>query len=87
MATRPVTAHLPVEVIEKLDEYAGRLERSRGWIVKEAVDDWIVREVERDRLTREALNSVDAGRLIDHERVEEWLESLDSAPRKPLPRP
>jgi predicted transcriptional regulator len=87
MATRPVTAHLPVELIEKLDEYAGRLERSRGWIVKEAVDDWIDREAERDRLTREALDSVDAGRLIDHERVEEWLESLDSAPRKPLPRP
>lgn len=87
MATRPVTAHLPVELIEKLDEYAGRLERSRGWIVKEAVDDWIDREAERDRLTREALASVDAGRLIDQERVEEWLDSLDSARRKPLPRP
>lgn len=87
MATRPVTAHLPVDLVEKLDEYADRLERSRGWIVKEAVGDWIDREAERDRLTHEALASADAGRLIDHERVEEWLDTLDSARREPVPRP
>jgi predicted transcriptional regulator len=87
MATHPVTAHLPVDLVEKLDQYADRLERSRGWIVKEAVGDWIDREAERDRLTREALASADAGRLIDHERVEEWLDSIDSSRRKPVPRP
>lgn len=86
MATRSVTAHLPVELVEKLDQYAERLERSRGWIVKEAVGDWVEREAERDRLTREALASADAGRLIDHERVEEWLDSLGSPDPKPPPR-
>lgn len=87
MATQSVTAHLPREFVEKLDQYADRLERSRGWIVKEAVGDWLDREAERDRLTREALASVDAGRLIDHERVEEWIDSLGSPDRKPVPRP
>lgn len=87
MATRAVTAHLPVELVEKLDQLADRLDRSRGWIVKEAVDDWIEREAERDRLTREALESADAGRLIDHRRVEEWLDSLDSPEPRSPPRP
>jgi len=87
MTTRPVTAYLPIELVKKLDEYAERLERSRGWIVKEAVGGWIDREAERDRLTREALASADAGRLIDHERVEEWLDSLGSPNPKPPPRP
>lgn len=87
MAARPVTAHLPVELVEELDLYAERLERSRGWIVKEAVEDWLRREAERDRLTREALVSADAGRLIDHQRVEEWLDSLDSPEPKAPPRP
>lgn len=87
MATQPVTAHLPVDLVQELDRYAERLERSRGWIVKEAVGDWLGREAERERLTREALASADAGRLIDHERVEEWLDSLASAEPKPVPRP
>lgn len=87
MPTQSVTAHLPKELVEKLDQHADRLERSRGWIVKEAVGDWLDREAERDRLTREALASADAGRLIDHERVEEWIDSLDSPDRKPVPRP
>lgn len=87
MATQSVTAHLPVELVQKLDRYAERLERSRGWIVKEAVRDWIEGEAERDRLTREALASADAGRLIDHERVEDWLDSLGSPNPKPPPRP
>lgn len=87
MATRSITAHLPIELVEKLDRYGERLERPRGWIVKEAVEDWIDREAERDRLTREALASADAGRLIDHQRVEEWLDSLDSPEPKPPPQP
>ena len=86
MASRPVTTHLPVELVEELDRYAGRMDRSRGWIVKEAVGEWIEREAERDRLTREALESADAGRLIDHERVEEWLDSLGSESPGPAPR-
>jgi predicted transcriptional regulator len=87
VATRSITAHLPVELVQKLDQYAERLERSRGWIVKEAVDDWVEREAEHDRLTREALASVEAGRLVDNGRVEAWLDSLGSPNPKPLPRP
>jgi len=37
-------------------------------------------------LTREALSSAEQGRLIDHERVEEWLDSLATADPKPAPR-
>ncbi len=87
MSSQPVTAHLPTDLVQKLDRYAERMERSRGWIVREAVDAWIEREAMRDRLTREALASADAGRLIDHERVEEWLDSLGSAEPKPVPEP
>ncbi|MFA6180708.1 MAG: ribbon-helix-helix domain-containing protein [Acidithiobacillus sp.] len=34
---------------------AARLERSRGWIMKQALAAWIDQEEERSRLTREAL--------------------------------
>lgn len=60
MASQPITAHLPTDLVERLDQFADRLERSRGWIVKQAVRDWLEREAERDGLTAEALDSADA---------------------------
>jgi predicted transcriptional regulator len=54
---------------------AARLERSRGWIIKQALSAWIDQEEERSRLTREALADVDAGRVIDHQAVQPWAEN------------
>ena len=65
--TMVLTAHIPVALAEKVDLLAARLERSRGWIMKQALSAWIDREEERSRLTREALVDVDAGRIIDHQ--------------------
>jgi predicted transcriptional regulator len=85
MDARVLTAHVPAELAEKVDELAERLERSRGWIVKQALSAWIELEEERDRLTREALADVDAGRVIDHQAVQAWAASLGT--KKPLPVP
>ncbi len=51
MATRVLTAHVPVELAEKVDQMAERLERSRGWIVKQALSNWVDEEEGR-RTTR-----------------------------------
>ena len=59
--TRSVTAQVPVELAERVDE--------------------------RSRLTREALADVDAGRVIDHQAVQDWADSLDSDTSLPLPEP
>ena len=36
-----LTAHVPLPLAEKVDEMATRLERSRGWVVKQALSAWI----------------------------------------------
>ncbi|QXH45140.1 ribbon-helix-helix domain-containing protein [Pseudomonas xanthosomatis] len=84
--TRSVTAHVPVELAERIDEIATRLERSKNWIVKQALSDWLAQEDERNRLTREALADVDAGRVIDHQSVQAWAESLGTDSPLPVPR-
>lgn len=84
--TRVLTAHVPRPLAEKVDQAATRLERSRGWIVKQALAAWIDQEDERSRLTREALADVDAGRVVDHQAVQRWAESLDTDRPLPLPR-
>lgn len=83
MATRVLTAHIPLQLAEKVDELAGRLERSRGWIVKQALAEWIDTEEQRHRLTLEALADVEGGRVVSHDAVAKWAGSLGTrAPRK-----
>lgn len=83
--TKVLTAHIPLTLADKVDQLAGRLERSRGWIVKQALSAWIDQEEERSRLTREALADVDAGRVIDHQAVQAWADSLGTASPLRLP--
>lgn len=85
-ATKVLTAHIPLPLAEKIDQMAARLERSRGWIVKQALSEWIDQEEARSRLTREALDDVDAGRVIDHQAVQAWADSLSTASPLPVPR-
>ena len=85
MDTKVITAHVPLPLAEKVDQLAARLERPRGWIVKQALSAWVALEEERRRLTLEALADVDAGRVIDHQAVQAWAESLGT--EKPLPVP
>lgn len=84
--TKVLTAHVPLPLAEKVDQMAARLERSRGWIMKQALSAWIAQEEERDRLTHEALADVDAGRVIDHQAVQAWAGSLGTEEPLPVPR-
>jgi predicted transcriptional regulator len=85
-ATKVLTAHVPLPLAEKIDQVAARLERSRGWIVKQALSAWIDQEEERSRLTREALDDVDAGCVINHQAVQAWADSLSTPNPLPVPR-
>lgn len=86
MNTKVLTAHVPLSLAEKVDQIAARQERSRGWVVKQALSAWIDQEEERSRLTREALADVDVGCVIDHQSVQAWADSLSTDQPLPLPR-
>lgn len=85
MNTKVISVHVPEELVDKVDQIAARLDRSRGWVVKQALADWLGQEEERRRLTLEALADVDTGQVIDHQAVQAWADSLDTD--KPLPMP
>ena len=54
--------------------------------MKQALWAWIAQEEERDRLIREALADVDGGRVLDHEAVQTWADSLGTDESLPTPR-
>ena len=82
METRVVTSHLPAELAEKLDGLAERLDRPKGWIVREAIASYAALEEERGRMTIEALADVRAGRAHEHSEIEAWAGSLGTPKRK-----
>ena len=72
-ADRVVTANLPAEMISKLDEIAHRTDRSKSWIIRQALAEWIAEEQRRHELTLEALKSVDEGRTYSQAEIEEFF--------------
>ena len=53
--------------------------------MKQALTLWVDQEEQRHCLTLEALADVDAGKTIDHDEAENWIESLGT--NNPLPLP
>lgn len=78
--TKVMTAHVPLPLANKIDELAVRIERSRGWVIKQALSAWVAEEEARERMTREALSDVDAGLHSAHSDVLMWAQSLDRQP-------
>jgi predicted transcriptional regulator len=85
VSTKVLTAHVPLPLAEQVDLIAARLERSRGWIIKQALSAWVGQEEERRRLTLEGMADVDAGHVVDHLDVKAWADSLDTETPLPVP--
>jgi predicted transcriptional regulator len=82
MGNRVVTAHISEALARKLDGLADRLERPRGWVVKEALEGYLALDEERHRATKVALAEVDAGTTRDHAEVLAWANNLTARPRR-----
>ena len=79
---RVVTAKLPDALAAQLDEVAERIERTKSWIMREAVSQWLVEENRRYDLTMEALLDVEEGRTIDHSELVAWANRKKREARK-----
>lgn len=83
--TKAFTAHVPKPLADRVVELAARLERSHSWVITQALSAWLDQADKHDQLTLEALAEVDAGRVIDHQEIQAWVDSLDTD--HPLPAP
>jgi predicted transcriptional regulator len=79
--TKHITTEVPLTLAQRLDALAARLERPRDDLVCEALESWLRHEDQRDRLTQEAMEDVDAGRTVSHEAVLAWADSLQTEHR------
>ena len=78
---------LSKDVEVPLERLAKRLDRSKNYLVNQAIKEFVLRQsMEELRWsdTIEALESVKAGRLVESKEVSEWLKSWGSdSPKLP----
>jgi predicted transcriptional regulator len=84
--TKTITAQVSSSLLEQIDKVAAQSERSRDWVINEALEIWLSLEEENDRLIREGLADIDAGRFVEHDEVRAWADSLDTEHPLPLPK-
>lgn len=85
----PVTSvRLQADLEKTLDEVAGKLQRSRNWVINQAIKEFLSKEnLEEQRWqdTLQALDSLNKGHVVDGAAVHSWLESwgADTEHEKP----
>lgn len=83
------TVRLQAEVEQRLEALADRLNRSKGWIINQALAEFIEKqqlEQERWKQTLEAMESVAQGKAVDASAVHDWLRSWGSENEQDGPR-
>lgn len=70
-----------------LEQLAKKLDRSKNYLVNQAIKEFVVRQSMEDLRwsdTVQALESVKAGRMVESQEVSEWLKSWGSdSPKSP----
>jgi predicted transcriptional regulator len=83
------TVRLQPEVEEGLEEIAGKLNRTKSWVINQALREFLEKqdlEQERWNETLEAMESVAQGRVVSGEAVHAWLASWGDDDELPPPK-
>jgi predicted transcriptional regulator len=83
------TVRLQPELEESLEAMAGKMHRTKSWVINQALREFIERqEQEQDRWqeTLKAMESVAQGRVVSGEAVHTWLRSWGTGSELPPPK-
>lgn len=72
------TVRLQAEVERNLESIASQLDRSKGWVINQALWEYIEKhqlQQQRWQQTLEAMESAAQGRVVGADEVHEWLAS------------
>lgn len=83
METRMLKAEVPLPLADRLEVLAYRKHVAPESLVAEAVEAWISSEETRYRLTMEALDDAKHGRVIPHDNIAAWIDTLDDGDEEP----
>lgn len=83
------TVRLHPDLDEQLGAMAGKLQRSKGWLINQALTEYLARQALEQRRwqdTLEAMESVAQGKVVSAEAAHAWLQSWGTASETPPPK-
>ncbi|MCK9506368.1 MAG: ribbon-helix-helix protein, CopG family [Porticoccaceae bacterium] len=84
------TVRLQAEVEQQLEATARRLQRSKAWVINQALSEYLEKqqlEQQRWHQTLEAMESAAQGKVVDASKVHTWLKSWGTENEQEAPRP
>lgn len=77
------------QLMSELEGIAEKLDRSKGWVIKDALSQYVAQIEEKERLlqeTRQALSEIESGDYVDGDEVIAWIDSWGSDDEKIAPK-
>jgi predicted transcriptional regulator len=82
------TVRLQPEVETSLEEMAGKLHRSKNWLVNQAIREFVARQEQEQARWKDTLGAIESvahGKVVSGESVHAWLRSWGQPDELPPP--
>lgn len=82
------TVRLQPEIEQGLEAIAGKTQRTKSWVINQALKEYIQRQDQEQARWRETLNAMESvaqGKVVSGEAVHTWLRSWGSSQELPPP--
>jgi len=83
------SVRLQPEIENPLEQLATKLDRSKNYLINQAIKEFLARKMLDEKKwseTLEALESVESNRVVDEKEVNEWLDSWGKENEKKPPK-
>jgi predicted transcriptional regulator len=74
--TAVITGRVPEAISDQLDRLAERMDRSRSWVVSQAIEAFVAAETQLLDSLDEAERQIDRGECRTQAQMEEWVAEL-----------
>lgn len=74
--TAVITGRVPEALSDQLDRLAERMDRSRSWVVSQAIEAFVAAETQLLDSLDEAERQIDRGEFRTQAQMEEWVAEL-----------
>lgn len=86
MTTTTISLRLPKELAEQLTSLAQSTKRTKSFCAVEAIKNYLRQESWQIQAIEEGLADADAGRMINHDDVKNWVTSWNTSLEKEPPK-
>lgn len=84
--TTHVSVRIRPELSDKIEILAGVLDRPKSWVIEKALEEYIAIQDWQIQTIKDGLAEANAGKLVSHEAVKQWVDSWGQPKEKPRPR-